>query len=552
MAASDRQLLIEVIASDEGSEPVVRENTAAIAQMDETARQTSQGLQQVSKSQQNLRLSGSRANLVLMDTGRIIQDMPFGLRGVANNIDPFIQSLQRARAETGSWRQVLTGLMGSLTGPAGIAIAVSSVTSILVSFGPQIAEFFNIFEEGGKKVDKASDELDSFIGRRTQALIDEALQLDVFQDKGPFDTTQLEAQMRLISETLSTLPPVLSDEEKKELERLQDPEASAATGFATSADLSRSQLQRRDELLLKQARANQYAEERNQLETKLDELMRDHLVLTNAANTEQGKRIQQLHREQIIQEGINKAKEARQSVGNERPVDEILNANIDAAFPGLSDSISGSDFMGARGIDGMTSALQSYGFTLQEINAMTVEHAQSLRLQEEASRNLSTTLRNSLNESLILLGESIGNMAVGETNFNAILAQYGQLMGSFMEQYGRDLVRLGTASLALRPENLFTNPFAAIAAGVALIASAQAVKSRATSNLNRITGRGGARGNTIIGYRGLEIEGESPVGRVQGSGSRTIRIEDGFGNMVAKGQEEIDRGGGSNYMRGGE
>src|SRR5699024_11013476 len=90
----------------------------------------------------------------------------------------FIQSIQRAKNETGSYKTVLKGVLGSLMGPAGFAIAISSVTSLIVAFGPKIANFFSSFVDGADKIknakeqaelfkDTISSELDSRLGDRS-------------------------------------------------------------------------------------------------------------------------------------------------------------------------------------------------------------------------------------------------------------------------------------------------------------------------------------------------------------------------------------------------
>jgi hypothetical protein len=80
------------------------------------------------------------ANPALTNFGRVIQDAPFGILGIANNIDPLISSLQslgKSAKENGV--SPLKSLFSALAGPAGIAIGVSAVTSALITFGPQIS-----------------------------------------------------------------------------------------------------------------------------------------------------------------------------------------------------------------------------------------------------------------------------------------------------------------------------------------------------------------------------------------------------------------------------
>src|SRR5687768_2926614 len=70
----------------------------------------------------------------LTNFSRVVQDAPFGIIGVANNIDPLIQSFIGLKRETGSAKAAFAALGSSLIGGGGLALAVSLVTSGLVLF----------------------------------------------------------------------------------------------------------------------------------------------------------------------------------------------------------------------------------------------------------------------------------------------------------------------------------------------------------------------------------------------------------------------------------
>jgi hypothetical protein len=120
-----------------------------------------QQINAVSKSLNGLNTSTKGANIALTNFGRVIQDAPFGILGIANNIDPLIQSFQNLKKESGSTGGALKALAGSLAGPAGIAIAISAVTSILISFGPEISKFFGLTESAGEAAAAAAKNFDT-------------------------------------------------------------------------------------------------------------------------------------------------------------------------------------------------------------------------------------------------------------------------------------------------------------------------------------------------------------------------------------------------------
>ena len=102
--------------------------------------------------------STAGANVALVNFGRVVQDAPFGLIGIANNIDPLISSFQNLKQQTGSTGGALKALAAGLTGPAGIAIAISAVTSALIAFGPQIKNLVNGISQAEAEQQKLNEE----------------------------------------------------------------------------------------------------------------------------------------------------------------------------------------------------------------------------------------------------------------------------------------------------------------------------------------------------------------------------------------------------------
>jgi len=81
----------------------------------------------------NIRPGANQAGNALMNLGRVAQDAPFGFIGIANNLNPLLESFQRLRVETGSASGAFRALGSSLLGAGGLGVALSLVTAI-VSF----------------------------------------------------------------------------------------------------------------------------------------------------------------------------------------------------------------------------------------------------------------------------------------------------------------------------------------------------------------------------------------------------------------------------------
>jgi len=79
----------------------------------------------------NFTAGASQANFALTNFSRVASDAPFGLIGIANNIDPLVQSFVQLRKETGSGKAALSALASSLAGGGGLILGISLLTSAL-------------------------------------------------------------------------------------------------------------------------------------------------------------------------------------------------------------------------------------------------------------------------------------------------------------------------------------------------------------------------------------------------------------------------------------
>ena len=85
----------------------------------------------------------NNATTALSNLSRVAQDAPYGFIGIANNLNPLLESFQqlstKSNGASGALKQMVAGLMG----PAGIGLALGVVSSLAVTYGKEIAEFFN-------------------------------------------------------------------------------------------------------------------------------------------------------------------------------------------------------------------------------------------------------------------------------------------------------------------------------------------------------------------------------------------------------------------------
>jgi hypothetical protein len=96
------------------------------------------GLQKVNTEMRKLPKVSSEAAQSLNNLSRVAQDAPYGFIGIANNLNPLIESFGRLRAETGNNKTALKALASSLMGVGGIGLAVGLASSLMVVFGDKL------------------------------------------------------------------------------------------------------------------------------------------------------------------------------------------------------------------------------------------------------------------------------------------------------------------------------------------------------------------------------------------------------------------------------
>lgn len=135
-------------------------------------------------TQLNQRASGlgrpmGDATQSLINFSRIAQDAPYGIIGVANNLNPMLESFQRLAKTEGGTKKALQAMSAGLIGPAGVGVALGIVSSLAVTFSKEIKEFFKgptaELEEFRKQLKEVADDIYKLIGgeqtKRTKGIL---------------------------------------------------------------------------------------------------------------------------------------------------------------------------------------------------------------------------------------------------------------------------------------------------------------------------------------------------------------------------------------------
>lgn len=106
--------------------------------------------------------SSGAATQSLINLSRVAQDAPYGFIGIANNLNPLLESFQRLRKETGSGGKALKAFGSSLVGAGGIGLALGIVSSLMVVFGDRLFKSTSAAEKQADAIKKAKDQLQAY------------------------------------------------------------------------------------------------------------------------------------------------------------------------------------------------------------------------------------------------------------------------------------------------------------------------------------------------------------------------------------------------------
>lgn len=140
--------------------------TATLGKQVTVSTKVSQAAQQVAKSSaaaggslDRTSKSSGAATQSLVNLSRVAQDAPYGLLGIANNLNPLLEGFQRLTEESKAAGVSLgSQLKSALVGPAGIGIAVAVVSSLLIKYGSAIGEYLTAKTTAAERVQKGLNE----------------------------------------------------------------------------------------------------------------------------------------------------------------------------------------------------------------------------------------------------------------------------------------------------------------------------------------------------------------------------------------------------------
>ena len=484
----------------------------------------------------NLNAGSNQAGQSLLNLSRIAQDAPFGFIGIANNINPLVESFGRLKAETGSTGGALKALVGGLSGPAGLGLAFGVVTAAITfaqigfqawSRSSQEAKdsaaiFKKDLEALKRELSAVTDTLNKFIDETQKALkLSDINIVARFEDKTEQGVLQRQSKFISLAYDLSEA----TDARAKAWENYLD---VLSQTFKTEEEYQKAL----------QAALDVY-NETIKTENKLIDA-KELQAATNRAATIEDKRA-----------AAERAKNAKKSVKAVETLTDAYNAFIATLVSNERIALAFNEPATKANIQSYTSFIEtaikkfkaSGAFTLPfvvELNALqkSLDAVKPKDLVKSLQEKINTTpieipfkipegsidnlkkegvgIVDALNSALTSaiqtigtgIGEGIANAINGTANFAGVFTGIFNQLGGVVKTLGEELLKIGALAIVaqLALEQIFLNPYAAVAAGVALIALGSLIQS-ATARQNRfaVGTRNAPGGMALVGERGPEM-----------------------------------------------
>jgi hypothetical protein len=175
---------------------ITADNQQAVKNIQETVTATTK----LGTAFKTLPSTSNQATNALTNLSRVAQDAPYGFIGIANNLNPLLESFQRLKVEAGSTGGALKAMAGGLMGPAGIGLALGAVSSIIVAFGPKIADFIKGTNKASEAEDKFAKSLSEARAQATETGIKLQAYISVSESANVSEERRADAFKLVISE----------------------------------------------------------------------------------------------------------------------------------------------------------------------------------------------------------------------------------------------------------------------------------------------------------------------------------------------------------------
>ncbi len=133
----------------------------------------------------------------LTDFNRIIQDSPFGIIGITNNITQLQESFSRLRATTGSTGGAMKALLGQLTGAGGVGLAISLITTAVTFASMGFGAWTRGMQQNREEAKKTADAYGEVVKELSKELVQVQLVVTALKNENLSRSQRIEAIRQL-------------------------------------------------------------------------------------------------------------------------------------------------------------------------------------------------------------------------------------------------------------------------------------------------------------------------------------------------------------------
>lgn len=439
-------------------------------------------------------------NSAMTAFSRTVQDAPFGIMGVSNNITNLTEQFGYLKNKTGSAKGALSAMLRDLKGFGGISLAVSAVTSLLLVFGDKIFKT----KDNVKELNKQNEEFVTGLKSLETTLNGLSLSQDQLNSKiEDYILLQkikanADAQEEKSTEKLKKINENLVKEKEKLASaqnllnvntiaygKSQNKETTRAKGYAkaitnnnniiagSTSKITSLEKEKREVILDSLSILKKYREQRNKLKEAIDGSVAS---LENQKSKLEKEQKQVSVNSKTWQEYAEKIKNVQTQIDNIKGVSSSKKLStpvfIDFKLDNSSfDEIKQIDLGDNEWIGDNAFDWENY-YNLKKLEEVKLKLEERLKAINEGAKNI---IENSMANTFSAIGTAIGD---GSNNAIQALAQG---MGGLLSSMGDYLIKLGTAAVLAGTVVKLFGDISGIGAGLAAIAGGIVLKGIGTA-----------------------------------------------------------------------
>jgi tetratricopeptide (TPR) repeat protein len=456
----------------------------------------SQGLNKLKKSTAN-------TTPTLLEFNRTIQDAPFGIQGVANNIQQLTANFGDLRQQAGSTSATFGLLAKGLIGPQGILLGISLVTSLLVTYSDKLFKTKSLTDD----LTKATKE---FAGGAKSEISTLQTLLSVVSD----ETETREKRNQAVQVLQNKYPEYLKNlnTENSTTKKIKESVDSLTKSIETRAKVQGAQsliTKKAEELFLKQTEAQEdYQKAIDNIPASLERQRQAYNAYSRGIGgvsfdrEKSEERLQEIALKRQKNTLSQAEKEYSKYVDNLKKIisdsPDLLSAfdvdpeNIKQPDVSKSDSlkpvIDPKEYPAIFGItpeaqENLAASARSLSETVNNElkNSSTPIKAYTSRIEEaliDFNSNVGFIIENGIANTFAGIGRAIGQtFAEGTSILEGLGKTLLSSLGSVLISLGQLAIETGVGILAVQIALQSLNPYVAIAAGIALVAIGSAFSS---------------------------------------------------------------------------